>query len=128
MKTQKLVPKLPNGWNQSGYLYDSDNRASLGEEMFDAWLDDGTMMIAGWSEFGNPSAEYVVRVLKGQQDIGRPYRTGDIKLACAYIERMATDLVAKELLFSCTSTFSQSQEYVVSGSQDYVAESRAVVV
>ncbi|MDX1966901.1 MAG: hypothetical protein SFV23_07005 [Planctomycetaceae bacterium] len=87
-----ITPHLGDIWSHSGFLYDADDRASLGEDMYAAWRADGTTIDAGWSQEGNPHGCYVITVQKGFDDVGPPFQTDNLEEAVAHVESVAAHL------------------------------------
>jgi hypothetical protein len=90
------TPKLPQSWTTTGFLYTAENPAALGEDMFGAWLPDGTTIEAGWSAEGDPNGSYLVRVTCGFDELRPTYRAKDIHDAVRGIERIAAEFAAKD--------------------------------
>ncbi len=87
-----MTPNLGDFWSHSGFLYDADDRTSLGEDMYAAWRADGTTIDAGWSQEGNPLGCYVITVQKGFDDVVPPFQTDNLEEAVAHVESVAVHL------------------------------------
>lgn len=85
----KLVPSLSSQWETVGFLYSDSNRASLGEDMFAAWLSDGTTISAGWSCEGDVDGSYEVCVTRGFDELIPSFTTQSMEAAASRVEAMA---------------------------------------
>src|SRR4051794_20889759 len=102
----KMTPALSPPWRTAGYLYDSPQNESLGEDMFEAELPDGTLIAAGWSAEGDPNGTYQVTVTRGLKLIQPVFTTSSMLQALMHIESIA-DQLAEKPTASCTPLISE---------------------
>jgi len=86
---KKVIPQVSAKWQSAGYLYLSDDKRGLGEDMFQAWLPDGTLIDAGWTSEHDPRGQFKVSVSREFDFLTQEFLTDDIDKAAKEVERLA---------------------------------------
>jgi len=93
MITRQVIPILPDGCQVCGFLYESDSRHELGQDMLDVVLPNGILITAGWYPEGDPSGAYQVSVYRGYDEIVLPLESTTMDAAATDVERRARQFV-----------------------------------
>jgi len=125
-----VIPEIPAVLNctLTGYLYDSDDPADLGQTMVEVATTNGILIEAGWIPDGDPNGSYVVTVTDGMRAVYRPYKTTDIREAAKKIESWAAFFSGRPVLRQASASrvidvvlpqYPQATNVVLPGGQAY---------